>query len=47
MTVEYEKGDGGSVNVNFEVAGVTRPLVAVGELQKRGMNGDGPTWKLS
>ena len=33
-TVEYENGDGGSVNVNFEVADVTRPLVAVGELQK-------------
>ena len=29
--------DGGSVNVSFEVADVTRPLVAVGELQKRGM----------
>ena len=25
------------MNVNFEVADVTRPLVAVGELQKRGM----------
>ena len=36
-TVEYEKSDGGSVNVSFEVADVTRPLVAVGELQKRGM----------
>ena len=35
--VEYENGDGGSVNVNFEVADVTRLLVAVGELQKRGM----------
>ena len=35
--VEYENGDGGSVNVNFDVADVTRPLVAVGELQKRGM----------
>ena len=35
--VEYENGDGGLVNVNFEVADVTRPLVAVGELQKRGM----------
>ena len=35
--VEYENGDGGSVNVNFEDANVTRPLVAVGELQKRGM----------
>ena len=34
--VEYENGDGGSVNVNFEVADVTRPLVAVGVLQKRG-----------
>ena len=36
-TVEYENSDGGSVNVSFEVADVTRPLVAVGELQKRGM----------
>ena len=36
-TVEYENSDGGSVNVGFEVADVTRPLVAVGELQKRGM----------
>ena len=35
--VEHENGDGGLVNVNFEVADVTRPLVAVGELQKRGM----------
>ena len=35
--VAYENGDGGQVNVNFEVADVTRPLVAVGELQKRGM----------
>ena len=34
-TVEYENGDGGSANVNFEVAGVTRPSVAVGALQKR------------
>ena len=25
------------MNVSFEVADVTRPLVAVGELQKRGM----------
>ena len=25
------------MNLNFEVADVTRPLVAVGELQKRGM----------
>ena len=45
-TFEYKKGDGGPANVNFEVVGVTRPLVAVGELQKRRMNGDGPTWKL-
>ena len=30
--VEYENGDGGLANVNFEVADVTRPLVAVGEL---------------
>ena len=36
-TVEYENSDGGSVNVSFEVADVTKPLVAVGELQKRGM----------
>ena len=36
-TVECENSDGGSVNVNFEVADVTRPLVAFGELQKRGM----------
>ena len=35
--VEYENGDGGLMNVNFEVADVTRPLVAVGELQKRGL----------
>ena len=45
-TVEYENSDGGLVNVSFEVADVTRPLVAVGELQKRGMTGDGPTWKF-
>ena len=32
--VEYEHGDGGSVNVTFEVDDVTRPLVAVGELQR-------------
>ena len=36
-TVEYENSDGWSVNVSFEVADVTRPLVPVGELQKRGM----------
>ena len=36
-TVENENSDGGSVNVSFEVAEVTRPSVAVGELQKRGM----------
>ena len=36
-TVEHETGDGGLVNVNFEVADVTRPLVAVSELQKCGM----------
>ena len=35
--IEYENIDTGSVNVSFEVANVTRPLVAVGELQKRGM----------
>ena len=35
--IEYEHGEGGSVNVNFEVADVTRPLVAVVELQRRGM----------
>ena len=28
--VEYDNGDGGLANVNFEVAYVTRPLVAVG-----------------
>ena len=36
-TVEFENADGDSVNINFEVADVTRPLVAVGELQRRGM----------
>ena len=36
-TVEYENSDGGLVNVNFEVADMSRPLVTVGELQKRGM----------
>ena len=35
--VEYENGDGGLVNVNFEVADVTKSLVAVGEFQQRGM----------
>ena len=35
--VEFEDADGGLVKVNFEVADVMRPLVAVGELQKRGM----------
>ena len=35
--VEYENGDNGLVNVNIEVADVTRLWVAVGELQKRGM----------
>ena len=35
--VEFEHDDGGSVNINFEVADVTRPLVAVGQLQRRGM----------
>ena len=35
--VEYENGDGGMTNVNLEVADVTRPLVAVGDLQKCGM----------
>ena len=35
--VEYESGDNGLVNVNIEVADVTRLWVAVGELQKRGM----------
>ena len=46
--VEHENGDGGLVNVNFEVPDVTRSLVAVGELQKRGMTVVmGPsTWKL-
>ena len=33
------------MNVSFEVADVTRPLVAVGELQ-RNDSGDGPTWKF-
>ena len=41
-TVEYENGDGATVNVNFEVADVTRLLVAVGELQRRGMTVVGP-----
>ena len=36
---EFEHGDGGSVNMNFEVADMTRPLVAVGELQRRGHAG--------
>ena len=36
-SIQYEHDGGGSVNVNFEVADVTRPLVAVGELQRRGM----------
>ena len=36
-TVEYENSVRGSVNVSFEVADVTMRLVAVGELQKRGM----------
>ena len=36
-TVECENSDGGSANVSFKVADETRPLVAVGELQKRGM----------
>ena len=46
--VEFEHGDGGSVNNNFEVADVTRPLVAVGALQRRGTTVvmDGATWKL-
>ena len=35
--IEYEHSEGGSVNVNFEVADVTRRLVAVGGLQRRGM----------
>ena len=35
--VGFEHGDGGSVKINFEVADVTRPLVALGELQRRGM----------
>ena len=35
--IEYEHGDGGSVNFNFEVADVTRPLLAVGEQQRPGM----------
>ena len=32
-----KNSDGGSVNVSFEDTDVTRPLVAVGELPKRGM----------
>ena len=32
-TVEHENGDGGTVNLYFEVADVTRPLVAVGGMQ--------------
>ena len=36
-TVEFENGDGGLVNVNFEVADVTRPFVAIGGLQRREM----------
>ena len=36
-SIQYEHDGGGTVNVNFEVADVTRPLVAVGELQRRGM----------
>ena len=46
-TVEYENGDGGLVNINFEVADVTRPLVAVGELQRRGVTGDGGRMEAS
>ena len=29
--------DDGALDVNFEVADLTRPMVAVGELQRRGM----------
>ena len=36
-TIEHENGDGGSVNINFKVADVITPLVAVGELQRRGI----------
>ena len=36
-TIEYENGDGGSVNINFKVADVITPLVAVGELQRCGI----------
>ena len=36
-TVEFKDSDGFSVNINFEVADVTKPLVAVGELQRCGM----------
>ena len=35
--VEYENGNGESVTVKFEDADVTRPMMAVGELQKRGV----------
>ena len=43
-TVEYENADGGSVNVNFQVADVTRSLVAVAET--RNDCGELPTWEL-
>ena len=36
-TIEHENGDGGSANINFKVADEITPLVAVGELQRRGI----------
>ena len=36
--VEYENSDGGSVNVNFEVVDVARPLVAVGDNSERALS---------
>ena len=35
--IQYEHDEGRPVSVNFEVADATRPLVPVGELQRRGM----------
>ena len=35
--IEYKHGEGSSVNFNFEVANVTRPLVALGGLQRVGV----------
>ena len=36
-TIEYQNGDGGSVNINFKVADVITPLVTVVELQRLGI----------